>query len=88
MGSELGFLHKRCRHLACGFYGIPNTGNGVSLALLPAHGTLFLLLGCLVNLDMRVCAQSYCIRLRHVCLILMGSLLFFFFLREMEEQWI
>lgn len=33
-----------CCSLACGFCGNPNSGCGVSLTILPIHGTLFLLL--------------------------------------------
>ena len=56
--------------------GLLTVGLGVSLALLPALGTLFLLLGFLPNLDTWISALSYCILLCHVCLLSLGGLLF------------
>ena len=46
------------------------------LTLLPAHGTLSLLLGCLTSLDMRLFVYSCCVLLCCVCLISLGGLLF------------
>lgn len=40
---------------------------------------LFLLLGCLILLDRKVCVKSFCNLLGHAWLISLGSLLFFFF---------
>lgn len=49
-------------------------GVGVSLTLLPATVTIFLLLDCLIRLDMRVCAFSYCVLLCHIQLIFLEGL--------------
>lgn len=49
---------------------------GVSPTLLPLLGILFLLLNCLNNPDVRVCALSYCILLHRVWLIYLGGLNF------------
>ena len=53
--------------LAWGACEIPNRGNvGVSLTLLPAYETLFLLLYLSPSLAMRACSYSYCIFLLQV----------------------
>lgn len=48
-GPVLGSLHTCCGCLARDFCGTLNSGNGVSLTLLPAFGTLFFLLGYLTQ---------------------------------------
>lgn len=71
--------------LAWGFVGLQTTQVRVSLILLPAYGTYFLLLDRLISLDMRGFAWSYCIFLHHVWLMSLRGLI----LSEgKQKQWI
>lgn len=71
--SELVPLHT-CYGCYLGFLvGLLTMGLGISLTLLPAFVTHFVPLGCLVNLDMRVCALSCCGFLWAACTFLKGN---------------
>lgn len=58
------------------FLGLLTVESGVSLSLSPVLETCFLLLGCLVHLDMRPSALLYCILLCPFWMSFLGGLLF------------
>ena len=56
--------------------GILTVGEGTVSDSFAFFGTSFFLLGFLSNLDMMICAWSYCCLLCNVCLMSLGGLLF------------
>ena len=83
-GSVLGPLHICYSGVASCFYRTPNSGDGVSLTLLPALETSYWVAS--PTLDMRVCVWSYCILLCHVWLMSLGGLIFSGV--RLEGEWI